>query len=217
MPPAAVADDDDAYTLGDLAVGALTLVAPYAATLAIVVAARGMAGGQTLAEVAATLSAATVLKSVVFALIVHGIVTLPLCWLVAGRERVLSLALVAVVAGPMLVAWAHKLAYYAGRWLATGNADLGHEFVPTLTDSMVRSAHMLHVDGIVVGMVPYRTVGLAPTMQHWRMGAMDSANLCVYALALYVAVRIGRRVVSGVRAAAVARRRARTRAPTAGR
>lgn len=126
----------------------------------------------------------------------------PLSWIywrfLHARRR--ALAWIAAVGGalPMVVAWLHKLAYYAGRWVATGDADWTHEFVPHRSDAMVRSAFMLGVDDLVVGRTPYRTVGLAPTVQHWRMGALVTAQLAVYAGIVYCALRLFMRVRAGI-------------------
>lgn len=126
----------------------------------------------------------------------------PLQWIywrfLHSRRRTLAWLAAAGGALPMVVAWLHKLAYYGGRWAATGSADWTHEFVPRRSDAMVRSAFMLGVDDFVVGTTPYRTTGLAPTMQHWRMGALLTAQLAVYAGVVYCALRLFMRVRAGI-------------------
>lgn len=149
----------------------------------------------------------------------HGVVRLPLAamiyyplwwiywrWL-HPRRRALAWTIGAGGVLPMVVAWLHKLGYHAGRWLATGDADWTHEFVPHYPDAMVRSAFLLGVDDIVVGSTPYRTAGLAPTMQHWRMGALLTAQLALYTCVVYGALRLFMRVRAGIYATALRRRR----------
>lgn len=205
----AAADDDAALSPLELATAAVTCLLPYALTLVATVSTTDVIRGRSIAGALADVTAARLMRAVPSAFLVYCALVWPVCWLIRGRERLLLLLAAGLTCVPLGVAWLHKLAYYAGRWLATGSADWAHEFRPSLTDSMVRSAHLLGVDDIVVGLDIYRTVGLAPTMQHWRMGMLDTANLGVYVLFIYIVVRVVQRIVAAIRAEAVARRRAR--------
>lgn len=73
---------------------------------------------------------------------------------------------------PLLVAWAHKLAWYTGNWYATGAWDTGHVFVEDWPDAFLAATEHSGTAGYVVGMGPYRTVGMwPPDLEHWKLGA----------------------------------------------
>lgn len=134
------------------------------------------------------------------------------CWICrVFLYPIRRLLLWAVVCGgvvPICVAWLEKLAYHAGRWLATGDPNWAHVFVPVPTDRMVRTSFMLGVDHYVAGYEAYRTTGFAITMHHWRMGALTTAQLACISFFLYGLIRVALRVRNGVRETALRRRRA---------
>lgn len=107
---------------------------------------------------------------------------------------------------PIVIAWIAKLGYYASQWLATGDPQWTHEFVPTMSDSMLRAAHMMSVDTQFTSMLPYRTTGLALTGQHWRMGMLLTARYFVYAVLLVAPYVLWRWMMAKTRATALARR-----------
>lgn len=73
---------------------------------------------------------------------------------------------------PLLVAWAHKLAWYTGNWYATGVWESGHVFVEDWHDAFLAATEHVGAAGFVTDTGPYRTVGMwPPDLEHWKLGA----------------------------------------------
>ena len=147
------------------------------------------------------------------------LMSVPVRWvwrrLFGGWEYQLGVLAFCCSVVPIVIAWATKLAYYGSRWLATGNADWAHEFVPTMSDSMLRASAMLQVDAQFTSMLPYRTTGLALTQQHWRMGMLLTARFFVYAVLLVAPFVLTRWLWRTLHATARARRAYRISYPDA--
>lgn len=137
-------------------------------------------------------------------------------WVLRGREWAAVRAVVYVTAVPTVVAYAHKLAHYAGRMAAGESwADaVTHRFEPSLSASQLRVAARMNVDDLVVGYTPYTSAGLALDWAHWQLGAFLSLRYLVVALVAYGVLRV---VAAGHRRAsrmAAERRAARFMATT---
>jgi hypothetical protein len=90
---------------------------------------------------------------------------------------------------PMAMAWAYKLAHYGYWTVSEGNPRWNHTFQPTLGRREHDVAHALGVAHLLVQTKPYVSVGMAPTLQHWRMGLVLLAQSSVVLAALWGAWR----------------------------
>jgi hypothetical protein len=150
-------------------------------------------------------------------LFVHNFFVRPLRWAVGSRARMLCTLAACVGGVPMVLAWIVKLTYHAAQWAVRGDANWAHTFRETASDAMVRVAFRLGVDEYIAGTTPYESMGLAPSMAHWRMGAFLTVRLAVLVLPGYVAWRLLRSFWASVRTEAAVRRRKFTAARPASR
>jgi hypothetical protein len=207
-------DDDRSFTLGELAVALLVYVArklAYSIGVPLALAwGEDLYYGRPLARLPWTRG----MMRLPWLVVVLALLTPP-WWIfrrvTRGRELRVAATVAFVVGVPMLVAWAEKLAYHAGRRLRTGSADWDHVFRLEHSNTTAYVALRMGVDDILLGTTPYVTRGLAPSWPHWCMGALSTAYCLLWVGFVWAAWRAACAVRRGILSVAATRRRAHRR------